>query len=146
MTPVTEFLLFSASRSQLVHQVIRPHLEKGYIVICDRYYDSSTAYQGFGGEIDLRKISTVNEFATGGLKPDLTFLIEISPAEAFKRATDNKDRMENKTLKFYNRVHKGFVELAEQNKRRFVMLNGNLSIEQLHLRIKEIVNKKINVQ
>jgi dTMP kinase len=146
MTPETEFLLFSASRSQLVRQVIKPHLEKGYIVICDRYYDSSTAYQGFGGGVDLRKINTVNNFASNGLKPDITFLIDISPSEAFKRATGNRDRMENKNLKFYNRVRAGFLELAEQNKKRFIVLNGKLSPEQLHLRIKETINKKINIR
>ena len=148
MTPVTEFLLFSASRSQLVSQVIKPHLEKGFVVICDRYYDSSTAYQGFGGEIDLRKIFSVNDFAAGGLKPDITFLIDITPAEAFKRAekrNGSRDRMENKTIKFYNRVQKGFLELANQNKRRFVILNGTLSVDQIHTRISEIVNKKLNI-
>jgi len=143
MTPLTEFLLFSASRSQLVHQVIKPHLENGYVVICDRYYDSSTAYQGYGGEIDMRKIFSMNDFATGGLKPDLTFLIDISPSEAFKRAGNRygqKDRMETKTLRFYNRVHKGFIELANRNKKRFVILNGTLSIEQIHSRIIKIMN------
>ena len=149
MTPLTEFLLFSASRSQLVSQVIKPHLEKGYIVICDRYYDSSTAYQGYGGEIDMRKIFTMNDYATGGLKPDLTFLIDISPSEAFKRAenrTGPRDRMENKTIRFYNRVHKGFLELANQNKNRFVILNGTLEITQIQNRITEIANKKLNIK
>jgi len=146
MTTITEFLLFSASRSQLVSQVIKPHLEKDYIVICDRYYDSSTAYQGFGGEIDLRKIFSVNEFAAGGLKPDITFLIDITPAEAFKRTSGSKDRMENKAIKFYNRVQKGFLKLANLNKRRFVVLNGILSVNQIHTRIIEIVNKKLNIK
>ena len=146
MTPLAEFLLFSASRSQLVSQVIRPYLAKDYIVICDRYYDSSTAYQGFGGKADLKKINMVNDFATVGLKPDLTFLIDISPAEAFKRAekrSGSKDRMENKDLRFYNRVHKGFQQLAGTNKKRFVVLNGTLSEELLYNRITEIVNKLI---
>ncbi|HJY65056.1 MAG TPA: dTMP kinase [Ignavibacteria bacterium] len=148
MTPLTEFLLFSASRSQLVSQIIKPHIEKGYVVICDRYYDSSTAYQGYGGEIDLRRIFSVNDFASGGLKPDLTFLIDISPSEAFKRTekrSGQKDRMENKTIRFYNRVHKGFIELANQNKKRFVILNGALEIPKLQNRIIEIVNKKLNI-
>lgn len=144
MTPLTEFLLFSASRSQLVSQVIKPYLDKDYIVICDRYYDSSSAYQGFGGKVDLKQIFYVNDFATDGLKPDLTFLIDIAPAEAFKRAEKRsgaKDRMENKDLKFYNRVHKGFQQLAGSNKKRFVVLNGTLSEEQIYNRITEIVDK-----
>lgn len=146
MTPLTEYLLFSASRSQLVSQVIKPYLAKDYVVICDRYYDSSSAYQGFGGKVDLRKIFSVNDFATESLKPDLTFLIDISPAEAFRRAekrSGSKDRMENKDLKFYNRVNKGFQQLANKNKKRFVVLNGTLSEEQIFNRITEIVDKRI---
>ncbi|HEY3252153.1 MAG TPA: dTMP kinase [Ignavibacteria bacterium] len=146
MTPLTEFLLFSASRSQLVSQVIKPHIEKNYIVICDRYYDSSTAYQGYGGGIELEKIFMVNDFAAGGLVPDLTFLVDISPEEALKRAEKRnslRDRMENKTMDFYERVHKGFIELANQNRNRFVILNGNLTTEQIHQRITEIVNNHI---
>src|SRR5205085_6884650 len=85
MIPLTEFLLFSSSRAQLVNQVIKPNLKKKIIVICDRYYDSSEAYQGYGGKVDIKSIETVNEFATGGLKPDISFLIDISPNEAFKR-------------------------------------------------------------
>lgn len=148
MTPLTEFLLFSASRSQLVSQVIKPHLEKDYVVICDRYYDSSTAYQGFGGKVDLKEIGRVNEFATGGLKPDLSFLIDIKPAEAFRRAekrSGSKDRMENKDMKFYNRVQKGFQQLANTNKKRFVVLNGTLSEEQVYNRITGIIDKKLNI-
>ncbi|MBZ0204639.1 MAG: dTMP kinase [Ignavibacteria bacterium] len=146
MTPLTEFMLFSASRSQLVSQIIKPHLKKGHVVICDRYYDSSTAYQSYGGSLELKAVKEVNEIATGGLKPDITFLIDISPIKAFERANlrgNAKDRMENKNLKFYNKVYKGFRDIANKNKKRFVVINGSLTIGQIHTIITETVNKKL---
>ncbi len=146
MTPLTEFMLFSASRSQLVSQVIIPHLKRGYVVICDRYYDSSTAYQSYGGSLELKAVKKVNEIASGGLKPDITFLIDISPKQAFERAIlrgNAKDRMENKNLKFYNKVYRGFRDIANKNKKRFVVINGSLTIGQIHTIITETVNKKL---
>lgn len=146
MTPLTEFMLFSASRSQLVSQVIKPHLKRGYVVICDRYYDSSTAYQSYGGSLELKAVRKVNEIASGGLKPDITFLIDISPKKAFERANlrgNAKDRMENKNLKFYNNVYRGFRDIANNNKKRFVVINGSLTISQIHSIITETVIKKL---
>jgi len=146
MTPLTEFMLFSASRSQLVSQVIKPHLKKGYVVICDRYYDSSTAYQSYGGKMELKQVLKVNDIATGGLKPDITFLIDISPADAFKRAAlraGAKDRMENKNTVFFKKVYNGFKDIARNNKKRFIVINGKLSIEAIHNIITGKVNKKL---
>lgn len=148
MTPLTEFLLFSASRAQLVSEVIKPALIKRAVVICDRYYDSSSAYQAFGGKINAKKINLVNDFATGSLIPDITFFIDISPKNAFKRSVKRgnvKDRMENKNPAFYTRVYNGFKKIAKQNKKRFVVLNGNSSIEDLHAHIINYVNKKIKL-
>jgi dTMP kinase len=149
MTPLTEFMLFSASRSQLVSEVIRPHLKNGYVVICDRYYDSSAAYQSYGGGLDLKQVLKVSKAATGNLVPDLTFLIDISSKDAFSRSSDRgnlTDRMENKDLKYYNKVCKGFREIANKNKKRFVVINGLLTIEQIHKRIIKIVSKKLNIK
>jgi len=148
MIPLTEFLLFSSSRAQLVSQVIAPNLKKKVVVICDRYYDSSEAYQGFGGKVGIKSIETVNNFATGGLKPDITFFIDISPAEAFKRTGSRgnvKDRMENKELSFYTRVYKGFKAIAGKNKKRFVVIDGRKSIEEIHTSIVITVKKKIKI-
>jgi dTMP kinase len=148
MTVLTEFLLFSASRAQLVNEIIKPNIKKGIIVICDRYYDSSSAYQGYGGKVDIKKINAVNDFATGGLIPDLTFLINITPANAFRRAVNRgnvKDRMENKNPAFYGRVHKGFLTIAEQNKKRFVVLDGTKSVEEIHSAVCSCVIKKIKL-
>jgi dTMP kinase len=149
MTPLTEFMLFSASRSQLVSEVIKPHLKKGYVVICDRYYDSSTAYQSYGGSLELNSVLKVNDIATGGLKPDLTFLIDVPAKAAFARAEKRgsaKDRMENKNLPFYNRVYSGFKDIANKNKKRFVVINGTLTIEEIHTRIVNTTGKKLNIK
>ena len=141
----TEFLLFSAARAQLVNELIKPALRKKYIVICDRYFDSSTAYQGYGSGLDIKKISEINEFATGSLTPDLTFLFDISPRKAFRRHSirkNKKDRMETKNFTFYNKVCKGFKEIADKNKKRFVVIDGSQSIEVIHsLIIKKVKNK-----
>lgn len=148
MTPLTEFMLFSASRSQLVSQVIKPHLKKGYVVICDRYYDSSTAYQSYGGKMELKQVLEVNDIATGGLKPDMTILIDIGPKAAFARANQRgnaKDRMENKNLAFYTKVYKGFKDIANHNKKRFVVIKGTLTINEIHHTITQKINKKLKI-
>jgi dTMP kinase len=144
MFPLTEFLLFSAARAQLVKQLILPYLKKGTIVICDRYYDSSTAYQGCGGKLDVKKVVYVNDFATGGLHPDITFLIDLSPKKAFERAmlmNKSIDRMESKKLSFYASVRKGFRELADKNRKRFVLINGSLPVNEIHNKILKHINK-----
>src|SRR4030095_6986117 len=148
MTPLSEFMLFSASRAQLTSEVIKPHLKKGFVVICDRYYDSSAAYQSYAGNLALPQVLKVNEIASGGLKPDVTFLIDILPRDAFKRAGtrgDTKDRMESKGLKFFSRVNKGFRDIARKNKKRFVVINGTLTIEEIHEKIIKSVNKKLKI-
>jgi len=146
MTTMTEFLLFSASRSQLVSQVIKPNLKRKVIVICDRYYDSSTAYQGQGGNLDLKKVVEINDFATGGLKPDLTFFIDVAPQVAFSRSRGkNLDRIERKNPAFYQKVRKGFLQIAKNEPHRFFVINGNRSINQIHQDILRVLNKKLNI-
>jgi dTMP kinase len=148
MTPLTEFLLFSASRSQLVSQVIKPELANGSVVICDRYYDSSTAYQSYGGNLELNHVLKVNDIAAGGLEPGLTFFIDLEPKAAFARAEkrgNDKDRMENKDMLFYKKVYDGFREIANQNPQRFVVIKGSLTIDEIQESIKNIINKKLNL-
>ena len=142
MLPLTEFFLFSASRSQLVNEVIKPNLKRGVIVICDRYYDSSSAYQGYGGKLDVKRVFEVNDFATSGLVPDLTFFVNISPQKAFSRAVKKHkfDRIENKTLAFYKRVHSGFKKIASKNQKRFVLLDGSKPVDEIHELIVKIVS------
>ena len=146
MTYPAEFLLFSASRNQLTEEVIKPHLKKGFYVICDRYFDSSTAYQGYGGSINIKHIEAVNKIASGGLDPDITFLINISAAESFKRKKVRKqdeDRIEQKKLNYYNKVVKGYFEIAAKNKKRFKIINGTGMIDDIQNEILNILKMKI---
>ena len=143
MEYLTEFLLFSASRHQLVEEVVVPHLEKRYIVICDRYYDSSTAYQGYGGQLDLSIVNKINKFSTNDLVPDKSFLINISYKESLKRKSKiNKvqDRIEQKKVSYYNKVVNGYLEIAAKNKKRFRVLDGRKSINELHKEILSYLN------
>lgn len=145
MESLTEFLLFSASRHQLTVEVIKPHLNKDYIVICDRYYDSSTAYQGYGGMIRMNIIKEINKIASTGLNPDITFFVDIDMAESSKRRVSmkkTKDRMESKKSEYFKKVIAGYRKLAVLNKNRFIKLNGNKSIEELQTEILNIIRKR----
>ncbi len=139
-----EVLLFSASRAQLVREVILPHLEQGGIVVCDRYADSTYAYQGYGRGLDMDILRRITHFATRGLVPDLTFLIDIPVQEGLhrKRRGDGEDdwnRMEAEVLAYHERVRAGYLELARQEPERWVVLDGRLPVEVLHQRVRERV-------
>lgn len=141
---LTEFLLFSASRCQLVNEVIRPHIKKKYIVLCDRFYDSSTAYQGFGGKIDPKIIKRINNIATGGLVPDITFLINISISESIRRRKlmgKSHDRIEQKKISYYRKVTDGYLRISKTDKRRFIVIDGKKNQEEIHA---EILDKLLN--
>lgn len=140
MVMETEILLFSASRAQLVREVIRPHLKNGFIVISDRFHDSSTAYQGFGRGLSVDDIRNIHKIAIGETVPDLTFLIDIPVEVAHKRKTDkagNLDRIENSDTEFYSRVRKGYLQIAGEES-RFRVIDGNRDVELVH---KDIVNE-----
>jgi dTMP kinase len=141
MKYLTEFLLFSASRHQLTEEIIKPLLKKKYTVICDRYYDSSTAYQGYGGKIDLKIINTINKIASNDLTPDLSFLIDISYEENLKRrkiSGKSHDRIEQKEKNYYRKVISGYKTIVKLNRKRFRIIDGKKSIESIH---KEILDK-----
>lgn len=145
MFSLTEFLLFSASRHQLTEEIIKPHLKKGYIVICDRYFDSSTAYQGYGGKIEMNIIKEINKIASNKLNPDMTFFVDIDMKESSKRRISmkkSKDRMESKKIAYFNKVIEGYRKLSVLNKNRFVRLDGKKTIEELQNDILNILRKK----
>jgi dTMP kinase len=144
MKYLTEFLLFSASRHQLTEEIIKPLLKKNYIVICDRYYDSSTAYQGYGGKIDLEIINRINKIATNNLVPDLSFLIDINYEENIKRrklSGKSHDRIEQKEKNYYRKVILGYRTIAKLNSKRFRVLDGKKEIETIHKEILNILSK-----
>ncbi len=145
----TEFLLFSSSRSQLVRETIIPALEKGVVVISDRFHDSSTAYQGFGRGLDISKINFINSFAIGGVIPDVTFLIDITVEEYLKRkalkSNVELDRIEVSSNSFYQKVREGYLKLAE-NDSRFFVIDGSKKIEEIHRIITDriiLLNKEL---
>ncbi|MFC1887950.1 dTMP kinase [Candidatus Cloacimonadota bacterium] len=143
MLPETELLLYMASRSQHTGEWILPALEEGKIVISDRYYDSTIAYQGAAREINRNMIDTIRKYATFGLVPDLTFLIDLAAATGLSRIKkENADRLEQESLEFHTKVRKGFLEIAEVES-RYRVINGSKNIEEIH---KDIINAVINLQ
>jgi dTMP kinase len=142
MTQISELLLFSASRSQLVSEVIKPALSENKIVICDRYVDSTTAYQGFGRGLPLGAVKTINRVATTDVMPRITFFLDISIQEMHARRSGKRqeiDRMEMETEEFYIRVRKGYLDLAKEEPKRFMTIDGKQSVDV----IREIIWKSL---
>lgn len=138
MTPKAELLLFSAARAQLVTEVIKPALSRGEIVICDRFYDSTTAYQGFGRGISIDEVTALNRIAVDGTTPRLTLFISIEIDEIFRRQIAREaaaDRMELNGRHFFEHVKRGYDNLASTEADRFVVLDGMQPIEVIHERI-----------
>ena len=127
MHPRTETLLYQAARAQIVEQVIRPRLTAGEIVLCDRYFDSTIAYQGFGHQQDLDQVRALVKYATGGLTPDLTLLLDVDVETGLKRKQKNGDewnRLDAYTLEFHQRVREGYLEMVRQEPARWVMVDA----------------------
>ena len=132
ISPLTELMLFNASRAQLVAEVIRPNLKGGKVVICDRYADSTTVYQGYGRELDLAMVKATNKVATQGLKPDLTILLDIAVEEGLARKMAKKqDRFEQETAVFHYKVREGYLELAAAEPRRWLVVDASQSRQQI---------------
>ncbi len=134
MVEKTEILLYEAARAQLVHQKILPLLEQGKYVIADRFFDSTTAYQGYGRGLDLQVVDILNRFATSHLQPYRTFFIDISPQEARRRQAKNRlsrDRLESAGPDFFKRIRDGFLALCQQESQRFVRIDGERPPEEI---------------
>ena len=130
MVPETELLLFCASRSQLVQEIIRPALAEGKIVVADRFFDSTTVYQGVGRKIPGKAVDFINRFAIGDCLPDLTLVIDLDPLIGLERARGRElfDRMENQSLEFYQRVRQGYLDLAKREPQRVKVIDGSQPI------------------
>jgi dTMP kinase len=128
MTSEAEILLFAASRAQLVREVIRPALAKGLVVLCDRFLDSTTVYQGVARRLDRGRVAAINDFAVGETLPDLTLLLDLDAEEGCRRASRRNgpsDRMEGEKQEFYEAVRRGYLELAKQEPRRFAVIRAD---------------------
>ncbi|MCJ7534966.1 MAG: dTMP kinase [Anaerolineales bacterium] len=145
MHPHSETLLFLAARAQLVEQVIKPHLEKGFVVLCDRYADSTMAYQGYGHQNDLDQISNLISFATGGLKPDLTLLLDVGAEAGLKRKAQGTEwnRLDAYSLEFHQRVRQGYQFLAESEPERWVVINADQPAQRVQEIIRQVVQERL---
>ena len=141
VSPTAESFLFLADRAQHVDCIIKPALEKGIIVLCDRHTDSTVAYQGYGRGLDLEQIYKLNEIATNGLKPDLTIVLDVDVETSQKRVGAEKDRMESAGIEFFERVRKGFLEIAKLEPERVKVVDSTQTIEEIHKQILELIQR-----
>jgi len=147
ISPEAELLLFAASRIQLVSEVIRPKLREGKVVICDRFADSTTAYQGYGRGIDLANIKAINELSTQSIKPDLTILLDTSTQKGLSRKQSKmKDRFETEEIAFHNRVRDGYLRLAAQEPERWLVIDATLTKTKIGKIIWDRVNQLLQAE
>ncbi|MDW7650846.1 MAG: dTMP kinase [Bacillota bacterium] len=132
MVPLTEVFLYAAARAQLYHELIEPSLKQGMLILCDRFVDSTLAYQVYGGDMDYNFVLQANLRAIGGRLPDRTFILDIDPKAGFsRRQAGAADRMEQKSLDFHNRVRQGFLDLAVLYPDRITVVDGSLPEEDV---------------
>jgi dTMP kinase len=146
MTQMSEILLFSAARAQLVNEVIRPALAKGTIVLCDRYVDSTTAYQGYGRGLDLATVNAINAAATGGLLPHRTIFLDVPIDELIARREKSGiplDRMESGGRGFFEKIRQGYLRLCEEEKNRIILIDGMKDVEILRKEIREYLSPEL---
>ena len=147
ISDMTELLLFSASRAELIASRIQPALERGEIVICDRFYDSTYVYQGLGRAIDMNIVEQLNQITVGPLKPDLTILLDLDAKIGIERAKSRQsgelDRIENESLDFFEAVREGYLALAKKETERFKIIDGLLSVDEIKAIIWETVENKL---
>jgi dTMP kinase len=146
MHPRTETLLYQAARAQIVEQVIKPRLADGEIVISDRYYDSTIAYQGYGHQQNLDEVRALVKYATGGLTPDLTILLDLDVEVGLKRKTQNEvewNRMDAYTVEFHRRVRAGYLEMVKAEPQRWVVVNSEQAWESVQAELRKVILEKL---
>tara|TARA_Y100001960_G_C14655337_1_gene818038 strand:- start:117 stop:728 length:612 start_codon:yes stop_codon:yes gene_type:complete len=142
---ISETMLFLAARSQLIFEQIKPALYKGDFVICDRFTDSTFAYQGCGKKVDLDMIRILNDFAIDSVKPYLTILLDISYEKSLIRRGDKPDRMENNTKDFFNDVRLGYKQLADESPKKYLVIDATISVEEIHDLIWDRISKDFSL-
>lgn len=148
MTAAAEVLLYSASRSQLVAEVIQPALSQDKLVISDRYADSSLAYQGYGRKLDLAALRSITLLATGGLKPDLTLFLDVDVEAGLDRRSNGAvemNRMDRQEVAFYRRVRQGYLALADQEPDRWIVIDANRPVDAVQEDIRAYVKKRLGL-
>lgn len=141
LQPTAEILLYAADRAQHVFEVIRPALQQGKVVVCERFVDSSLAYQGYGLGLDIEAVKAVNRLATGGLKPDLTIYLDGDPIATLDKTKG--DRIEQRTLDYYARVRNGFLTIAKAEPERVKLISGMGTREEVERRVIQVIRGKL---
>ena len=140
-----ETLLYMAARSQMVKEVLEPQLKSGKIILCDRFLDSTIAYQGYGSGIEIKTIEQLGLFATRGIVPDLTVLFDIQPEKGLGRAGEKKDRIESRSLEYHKRVRIGYLELSRQYPARIKVIKVDADVEEIFKRVKLHIDALLNL-
>ncbi len=149
MAPQTELMLIAAARAQHVNDVILPALNGDRIVICDRFSDATVAYQGYRKEIDLKLIEQVNNIATGGLKPNITFLLDLPPDVGLQRKRDSDEpltRLELESIVLHEKVREGYIAVAKAEPERVVVINAQLDVDEIHTGMIKEIKKRIEIK
>ncbi|HOW35134.1 MAG TPA: dTMP kinase [Candidatus Omnitrophota bacterium] len=144
MTKECEMLLYMAARAQLVEEIIAPALRKGIIVVCDRFLDSTVAYQGYGCGMDIALIKSVGRFVTRGINPDLTFLLDVGAKKGLQRAGKFKDRIESRSLGYHNRVRQGYLAIARREPNRVKLIETKGTKSDTQEEIRRFVSRLLN--
>ena len=147
MHPRTETLLYQAARAQIVEQIIKPKLAAGEIVLSDRYYDSTIAYQGYGHQQDLEQVRALVKYATGGLVPDLTILLDVDVEEGLQRKKKNNaewNRMDDHAIQFYQRVRAGYLVMVKQEPKRWVVVDSGKPWESVQAELRKVIEARLN--
>ena len=143
VSPRCESFLFLADRAQHADCIIKPAVNNGIIVLCDRHTDSTIAYQGYGRGVNISELKRLNEIAVGGLKPDLTIVFDIDIKTSMMRVGAEKDRMESSGTEFFEKVRNGYLEIAGQEPQRVKVIDSTQSIEDIHKQVLRLVNNVI---
>lgn len=143
VSPTCESFLFLADRAQNADCIIKPALKNGVMVLCDRHTDSTIAYQGYGRGVNIEELKRLNDLAVNGLKPDLTIVFDIDVQTSMVRVGKEKDRMESAGIEFFEKVRKGYLEIAKQEPDRVKVIDATRSIEEIHQKVLELVKHAI---
>jgi len=147
LDPMAELMLFLADRAQHIHEVIRPALEEGKIVLCDRFNDSTVAYQGFGRGMDVPRVQEICELVSGYVEPFMTILLDVDPSVGLGRTLQSAgemDRIESETLEFHKKLHEGFHWLHEQDPERIVLVDANQPLDRVYNEVHDLIKSRLS--
>jgi dTMP kinase len=146
MSSVTELFLYEAARADVTQKHIEPLLKAGWIVLCDRFYDSTTAYQGYGRKLDIKTVNQLHAVAVGRIKPDLTLLFDLDLAVAFTRLGRKLDRLESESRAFFRRVRAGYLAIAKKEPKRVKVIDSDGAVPEVFAQVEKLLRKKFRPQ